>query len=328
MARFSLSVLFSIAVGLALAPRADAQLEVRMPECTARDVDVSLVRELLAIELEGSGLEIAIDPSICDAARTAIAFDVSEPATGRAGHDEVVLAASDERDPASAARAIALAIAERAPRVLTRPPEPDPEPPPAESRPPIADRAAALAAPSPSPSPSPSPAALPATLGLGLRGRTAPVLPSWALGLRIDVGASFDPTWSIRGELFGTWTRATATEGDVDAVVAAGALVFSGTLLRTSAYELALGARGEGGVLVAMGWSGAASTGPATFHPWITAGAQLDGVWWLSSSIAVVVDVAVSGVLWGTRLSTWPSGTQIDLSYVLLDLGAGLRIAL
>jgi len=310
----------------ALTSRARAQLDLTLPDCAPTHVDVGLLRELLTIELEGEAVSVVIGSSLCDASATQIDIEVR-------GLDDVVALPTGD-DPRETARAAALAIAERVPHLTpsrsespsdsSSPPETPPEtPPPSPAPSPTLNPASDLGVPVP-----PAPPGFPATFGVGLRGRILPVLPSWALGLRFDLDAHFDPTWSIRGELFSTWTRATANEGDIDAVVAAGAAMIGASVYRDTLLDLVVGARAEGGVLVAMGWSAASSTAPATLHPWITAGGEVDLTLWLDPSVALALDLGVSAVIYGTRLMSWPSGTQIDYSILAIDLGAGLRFPL
>lgn len=317
-------------------------LVLRVPECAADHVDVALLRELVAIELaDARPLEIELAETLCDLATPRLDLDVRDPETGREAHEQIALARDAEPDARAAARAVALAIAERAPRILavledpgpTASPPPEPDPPPDPDPVPIRD-------PAPEPEParalappfgdtaSAAPPPLGPTLGIGVRGRIAPALPSWALGLRADVGAHFDATWSLRAELFATWTRATPIEGDVDAVVVAGAAVLGASVYRDASLELVLGGRAEVGALASFGWRSATSTGPPTLHPWIDAGAELDLALALGAGVALVFDLALTGVVYGTRIVTWPSGTQIDLSLVTIDLGAGIRLPL
>ena len=316
-----------ITILLALvASSAHAQaLDLRLPDCAPTHLDGALLRELLFIELGDRSWRLTIGSSLCDSASTSLDIEVLDPSAGGRATEIVPLAIDD--DPRAAARAAALAIAERVPRMTLIAP-----PPPALA---VIDRASVLGAPTPPSAwppipdePVETPRGLPATFGVGLVGRIAPVLPSWALGLRVELGANLDPTWSIRGELVSTWTRATANEGDVDAVVLAGAVAIGASVFRDDVFDLVLAGRAEAGALVAMGWTAATSTGAPTLHPWVTAGAELDGIAWLTRDVALVVDLGLSAIVYGTRLSTWPSGTQIDLSYFLIDLGVGVRVPL
>lgn len=320
-------------VGWAAPARA---LDVRLPACAPADVDTALLAELLVIELGDRALEVRVGASLCDEGREALEIDVIDLATGAHAHDVLTLPSDGDPDARANARAIALAIAERAPRAISEVRAPEtpaetptttpssPPPPPAEPEP-----ASALASPREIPTDRvvPVPTRIAPTLGLGVAGRLSPVQPSWLLGLRVSIGASFDATWSLRGELAPSWARATASEGDVDALVTAGAVSLVATLLRTSELALSALARVEGGALWAMGWISAASSG-ATLHPWITAGLGGELSYAVTSELQLTAEIDASALLWGTRISTWPSGTQIDLSYALFDLALGLRIAL
>jgi hypothetical protein len=326
-----------IAIGLVCsiattqAVHAQEAVVLRLPECASPDVDVELLRALLRIELGDAEtpIEVSLGPSLCG--------DVTEPIEAVIGIPAASVSRSEtfaipgELDARSRARALALAIAERARLVATSlpsaAPDPIPSEPSADDDALASDRADALAPPEPV-SPEVAPPRLPATFGLALRGRVAPVLPSWALGLRADVAASLDPTWSLRGEIVGTWSRGSAPEGDSDAVVigAAGALGLS--IWRDASFELALAVRAEAGLLVAIGTLMGGTPGRTTLHPWGTLGGELGIVGWLTPGLALVADVGVSAIVFGTQVVSAPSGTQIDLTVVTIDLDAGFRIAL
>lgn len=325
-----------IALTLAWLVAARARADGPLPDCTPSDVDVALLSELLAIELGDLAGAVRLGDALCDPARTEIPIEVRD-ARGHEARDTIAIAPEGDVDPRAAARAIALAVAERAPRMLASlaiVPEPTPPAPePASPR----DPATALSDPSATPPAreliegepaARTPRGLGPTLGVLAHGRLAPVQPSWALGLGVDLGAHLDPTWSMRGEAFSTWTRATVAEGDVDAVVIAGALSFGGSVLQGDTLDLTLGARAEGGMLVAMGWQSGASAGPATVHGWLTLGGLADLAITLAPGVALVIDLSLSAVLYGARLRTWPSGVAIDLSLFDADLAAGVRFAL
>ncbi|MFO0685674.1 MAG: hypothetical protein U0234_26670 [Sandaracinus sp.] len=315
-------------------------LDVRLPACAPSDVDTALLAELLVIELGDRALEVSLGPALCEVGRTALDVDVVDPSTGARGHDVIVLQVEAETDPRANARTIALAIAERAPRMLALASVPAPETPRALEReqtraPRRLEPAAALASPS-APTRAeegsvdtaePAPLPLPPTIGIAAVGRLAPVLPSWLLGLRAGIGASFDATWALRADLAPSWARASVPEGDVDAVVTAAGLSLVATFLRTPELVLSALARVEAGALLAMGWVSAASIGAPTIHPWITAGLGAELGYAVSESVTLTAEIDASALLWGTRISTWPSGTQIDASYALLDLALGVRIA-
>lgn len=337
MVRRALSVL-ALAC-LAWPSSALAQLDVRIPDCASPRVDLALLRELIAIELAGSAsYEITVGEQLCDETSTTLELVVHDLATDSTGHDTIPIAVDAASDPRAEARTLALAIAERAPRMrqdaveasAAPPPEVTPSPAPAAPAP-IADHAAELAVPAPPPAEAAPPTArptLPATLGIGIVGRIAPVLPSWALGLRVDLGAHLDPTWSLRGELDSTWSRTMPSEGQVDAVVIAGAALLGASVYRDASVDVVPAVRGELGALVAIGTLAGGAPNRTTVHAWATLGAQLDVVLTLADGIALDLDVAASGVLAGTRISSIPSGTQIDLSLVVIDLGASVRFAL
>ncbi len=317
-------------------------LDVRLPPCAPADVDTALLAELLVIELGDRALEVSLGPALCEVGRDELDVDVVDPSTGVHAHDVITLQA--DADPRANARTIALAIAERAPRALARASAPGPsEPEPdaageraSEPDAPPAEPAAGLASPTSPPPPDDddldaveiADPGLPPTIGVAALGRLSPVHPSWLLGLRLSVGASFDPSWALRADLAPSWARASVSEGDVDAVVTAAGLSLVATLLRSPALTLSALARVEVGTLLAMGWVGAASTGEPTVHPWITAGLGAELGYAVSGDITLTAELDASALLWGTRVSTWPSGTQIDLSYALLDLALGVRIAL
>jgi hypothetical protein len=309
---------------LLFASPAAAQLDLELPACAPTHIDVPLLRELLAIELGDAPMTMTLSEALCDAHARAIDVDVRSP-SGVSAREVIELAASE--DPHEAARAAALAIAERVPhmRAALEPVTTAPVELPRDLAVELASPVSSAAPEGPAPAPT---LWLPPTFGVAVRARALPVLPSWALGLRLDLGASFDPTWAIRGELFSTWTRATAHEGDIDAIVLAAATALTATVLRAGPISLAIGARAEAGALFASAWSAGASAAPTTTHPWVTAGGEIDLVIWLGTSVALVADVAVEAIVLGTRLVSWPSGTQIDYSILSLDLGAGLRIPL
>jgi hypothetical protein len=322
-----------IALTLAGLVAARARADGPLPDCTPSDVDVALLSQLLAIELGDLVGVVRLGDALCDPARTEISIEVRD-AGGHEARDTIAVAPEGEVDPRAAARAIALAVAERAPRMLASlavVPEPvlDVAEPTSPHEP-----AASLGDPAATPparvpiAPRPSASRLGPTLGVLAHARLAPVQPSWALGLGVDLGAHLDPTWSMRGEALSTWTRATVAEGDVDAVVLAGALSFGGSVLRDDLLDLTLGARAEGGMLVAMGWQSGASAGPATLHGWLALGGLADLAIWLAPDVALVIDLSFSAVLYGARLRTWPSGVVIDLSLFDADLAAGVRFML
>lgn len=304
--------LFSLVL---FASHVQAQVDLTLPECAPTHVDVPLLRALLAIELDGRTDAITIGPSLCDASATTIDIEVG------GAHDTFAIAPGE--GPRETARAAALAIAERVPHMPAAPAPAPALPPSFEAEP-----AEALAPPIAEPLETTIPLRLPATIGVGLDGRILPVHPSWALGLRVDLRASFDATWCIRGELSSTWTRASSGEGDIDAIVAAGLVMLGASVFRQDAIDLVLGGRFEAGVLASMGWQGGASAGAATLHPWMSAGGEANLSVWLDPSVALAFDLALSAVIYGTRLSSWPSGTQIDYSALSIDLGAGVRFAL
>lgn len=330
-----------------------ARAQATLPGCTPPDLDVTLLAELLAIELGDLGADVVIGDGLCDAGRSAIELVVRDRTTGTEARDAIALGPETDVDPRAAARAVALAVAERAPRMLASlavvvPPAPPPvlasPPAPAVDEPaaslgdPTEPRLAAAAPARPldaerdverdvEPAAS-SPSRLGATLGVSVHGRLAPVLPSWALGLGVDAGGHLDPTWSLRGEAMATWSRATAPEGDADAVVVAGALSFGGSVVQDALVDLVVGGRAEAGMLAAMGWQSGASTGTPTLHGWLTLGALADLALWLAPGAALTLDLSISGVIAGTRVSTWPTGVVIDLSALVIDLGAGARFVL
>ena len=118
------------------------------------------------------------------------------------------------------------------------------------------------------------------------------------------------------------------SEGQVDAVVIAAAAVLGASLYRDAVVDLVPGVRAEGGVLLAIGTLSGGAPALTTAHAWATLGLELDALLTLTDGIALALDVAASGVLAGTRIASIPSGTQIDLSLVVIDLGASVRIAL
>lgn len=324
---------------------AQERIEVQLPDCRPPHIDTALLREVLAIELDdaaGESIVVAVSESLCDPTRESVEVWIRDAASERGARDHIAISA--EVDPASRARAIALAIAERARLALgtrtldaagsvtTTPPQSEPSIPeslsvaptmvqgePSRARETLADPSAADTAPSPS-------ARLDPALALSLLGRVAPVLPSWALGLRAEVRAHLDPTWSLRGGVLATWSRASPREGDVDAAVLALTGGVGLALLRDPGLEILLEAQAEAGLLVAAGSpvDGASRTSE---HPWAALGLALDSALQVSPELALTAALSASGVLAGTRV--WStSGAQIDLSLFVIDLALGARIAL
>jgi hypothetical protein len=262
------TVVLAASTVTAIPAHAQERILVRLPDCTTAHLDMALLRELLPIELEdieGDEIVVTLSVALCDPSLASVDVTLRDIGTGRAGGGSIAVELGG--DPASRARTIALAIAERARLVYGRRTVGDvAETPPAEE-------VAAVLDPVPAPREARAEPSLPReTLGpplapepdtvepsfdvpleLQLVGRVAPVLPSWALGLRAALRTQLDPSWSLRVGLVGTWSRATPSHRDHHAVVVAleGAALLS--LVRASGVSLALGATLEAGALVATG---------------------------------------------------------------------------
>ncbi len=332
----------AVLVGTSVAAAQD-RVEVQLPDCRPPHVDTPLLAEVLAIELDdtaGESIVVALSSSLCDPTRDSVEVWIRDAASEREARAQIALSA--EADPVSRARALALAIAERARLALgtrtldadvaattTAPgalPSATPEPAitlrePSRARETLADPIASDPSPAPTTAPDLGPA-----LELALLGRIAPVLPSWALGLRGGVRAHLDATWSLRGGILASWSRASPREGDVDALVVALAGDVALTLLRDALVEVLLEGTVEAGVLVAMG-SPADGAGRTTEHPWSALGLALEGAVRVSRELVITGALGASGVLTGTRVWT-ASGTQIDLSLLVLDATVGARMSL
>ncbi|MBX7195234.1 MAG: hypothetical protein K1X94_24475 [Sandaracinaceae bacterium] len=349
------SVALGIVVGHAAAQE---RVRVLLPDCRPAHVDTPLLAELLPIELEDTdadALEVALSSALCDPTATAIDVVIRDRARGREARETIAL--SDEPAADSRARAIALAVAERARLALGRRPvvpvaeivEPE-DPEATQEAPDTADasdsgdsvdsgdssepslardgRVDATESPSLARETLGAPrrdarSALGPTLTSSLFGRVAPVQPSWALGTRAMLRAHLDASFALEAGVVLTWSHAAPTEGNVDAVVAAAAGRAGYALVRTSSLDLTLLASIELGVLVANG-SPADGTGHVTAQPWSSLGAALELGLWLDERLALTVELGGAGVLFGTRVWT-TTGTQIDLSYAVIDALVGLR---
>lgn len=317
---------------------ADARIVVRTPTCAAAHLDLALLDELVSLELDdaaGDAIEIEIGAAICDASAAAVEIVVREETSGREQRDQIELVL--DPDPESHTRAVALAIAERAHLHLGRrsPAEPDDRAPTDRQAPPAIESRARedLIAPFAPPGYAPAlqtPTVLSRatvfTITSEIVVRMLPVHPSWAIGTRVRARAYLDQTLWLEGGLIVTWSRASVrNEGDVDAVVGAGLGALGVSLIREPWIALSAAARVELGLLYAMGWASFGIGGSTSAHPWATAGLAADLALPITPELSVIADVGASAIVLGTRVST-TTGTQIDLSYVTLDLSAGLRV--
>lgn len=118
-----------LVTSLAAVPRAAAQarVSVLLPDCHPSHLDMVTLPELLHIELEdveGEAIEVALSNALCDPTARTLEAVIRDRGRGRDARETIEI--SDEPDPSSRARAIALSVAERARQVLGRRPPPEP----------------------------------------------------------------------------------------------------------------------------------------------------------------------------------------------------------
>jgi hypothetical protein len=290
-----------------------AHAQVQLPECESPAIDMSLLRELAEVELDGTSLEVIVGAALCDPSASSFEIAVRELPAGVDHHASLTV--PEGLSAAARARLLALAIAERA-RLEA-------------SNRPGTELAEDHAAPMPVVIVEPEPVIvepphLPPSVGASMRLRIAPRVPSFAIGARADIRAHFDSSWSLRGEVFGSGIPGAR---DTYAIVAGGAIGIGLTLYREPSFELSTALRAEVGILQfpslgsGLGWG--------------ALGLELGLVYWIDPGIGISFDLGASAVLFGGELGSmvqfaflFTSQTEapvLSMAWATVDFGAGVR---
>ncbi|AKF08449.1 hypothetical protein [Sandaracinus amylolyticus] len=295
-----------IALVLFAASTARAQhAPLRVPACAAVHADVVLLAELVAIEVGAEAMTIELDATLCDPSARTLSFVAR--AEGVVAHDAIALPSRDEL--ASTTRALALALVERARLALA-----------------TAARMRTASAP-PSRVPVAPHDAPRAALDLAAGGGLAPLSLDGLVFAQLAIGATFEGTWIARAALGGGWSRGSADEGRVDVALLGLELAGGWVFARSDALEAALLARADVGVVHAVGTRRDGSSARTTTAPWCTLGLALELAWWLDPRVAIAGALGADGVIAGLEIVE-TSGTALALSYLIVDVALGVRIAL
>jgi hypothetical protein len=291
-----------------------AHAQVRLPQCESPAIDMSLLRELAEVELDGTSLEVNVGAALCDPSASSFEVTVRELPSGI--DHRASLTVPEGLSPAARARLLALAIAERARLEASNRPSTE-----------LAEDHA-LPVPVVVVEPEPvvvEPPHLPPSIGVSMRLRIAPRVPSFAIGGRADIRASLDSSWSLRGELFGSDTPGAR---DTFAIIAGGAIGVGLTLYRDPSLELSTALRVEVGMLHFPSQNGGVG--------WGALGLELGLVYWIDPGIGLSFDLGASAVIFGGEVGSMVElaflfGDQaeapvVSMSLATFDFGAGVRL--